>query len=299
MRRLTVEAGQLRASVLEWGEAAAPPVILLHGFPYAAIGWEGCARRLAAQGFRVLAPELRGHGATRHREATTLRSGAQGALGADLLALMDALGIGRAILAGHDWGGRAACVVAALWPARVRALLTVGGYNIQAIARSPMPADPAQEARHWYQWYFHTARGARALAGAETRHALGRALWRMWSPDWAFTEAEFAASAAAWDNPDWPATVLHSYRHRHQAVAGDPAHDGIEAALARQPSIPVPTLDVEGGSDGVAPPRDSGSHDRFSGPYAHEVWARIGHHPGQEAPERFAASLRRLAEGGG
>jgi pimeloyl-ACP methyl ester carboxylesterase len=287
-----VPAGALDVSVLSWGDEAAEPVILLHGFPYAAIGWSACGEVLAGMGYRVLAPELRGYGATRFRDAVTRRSGAQGALGADLLALMETLGIRRAVLAGHDWGGRAACVVAALWPERVRGLLTVGGWNIQDLASSLAPGSPAQEARHWYQWYFHTARGAAALAGRETRRALCREIWRMWSPGWAFSEDEFAASAEAWDNPDFAAVVIHSYRHRHQAVAGDPAHAGIEAALALRPVIAVPTLQVDGGADGVAAPRDDRA--RFAGPFAREVWEGVGHHPGQEAPERFAAAVARL-----
>jgi pimeloyl-ACP methyl ester carboxylesterase len=294
MRRLSIEAGPLRASCLEWG--AGEPVLLLHGFPYAAIGWEAAAQGLAGQGFRVIAPELRGYGETRFRDARTPRSGAQGALAADLLALLDALGIERALLAGHDWGGRAACILAALHPRRVRALLTVGGHNIQNIAASAAPEDPAREARHWYDWYFHTPRGAVALAGAETRRALCRQLWRMWSPDWRFTEAEFAASAEAWDNADFPAVVIHSYRHRYQAVAGDPAHAALEAALAPPPAIAVPSLNVEGLTDGVSPPAPVDPHRRhFTGRYARELWEGVGHHPGQEAPERFAAALASLA----
>ncbi len=282
-----VETPQASIAVEEHGPAAGAPIILLHGFPYSARGYDAVLPHLA--GRRVLVPHLRGYGETRLKPGV-LRSGAQGALGADLLALMDALAIPRAILAGYDWGGRAACIVAALHPGRCAGLVTCTGYNIQDIARSGVPATPDREMRHWYQWYLHGARGARGLA--ENRDEFGRLLWKMWSPDWHFSEAEFAASAAHWHNPDYVETVVHSYRHRYALVAGDPAHDGIEAALAAQPDITVPSIDIHGMSDGVNPP--GAASPRFTGRFERRVLPHVGHNPPQEAPEAFAAALLAL-----
>jgi len=289
MELLTVETPQAVVAVEAHGPRGGAPVVLLHGFPYAARCYDGVAPLLAGAGLRVLVPHLRGHGRTRLKPGV-MRSGAQGALGADLLALMDAMAIPRALLAGFDWGGRAACVVAALHPARCAGLLSCTGYNIQDIARAASPAMPAQEARHWYQYYLHGARGAQGLA--QHRRDFAHLLWRMWSPPWNFTEAEFAASAEHWDNPDFVEVVVHSYRHRFALVAGDPAHEDIEAALARLPPITVPALDLHGAADGVNPPGP-----RAAPGFVRRLLPGVGHNPPQEAPGEFAAALLQLHGG--
>ncbi|WP_424811682.1 alpha/beta hydrolase [Roseococcus sp. YIM B11640] len=290
-----VETPQAIIAVEEHGPAPGaslgPPAILLHGFPYSPRAYDAVAPILAGAGHRVLVPHLRGYGRTRLKPGV-MRSGAQGALGADLLALMDALSIPSALLAGYDWGGRAACIVAALHPERCAGLVTCTGYNIQDIARSTEPASPDREMRHWYQYYLHGERGALGLA--KYRAEMGRLLWKLWSPDWSFTDAEFAESAADWENEDYVSVVVQSYRHRFGLVPGDPAHAGIEAALAAQPDITVPSIDLHGGSDGVNPPPEAGS-PRFTGPFARRILPRIGHNVPQEAPAAFAEALLDLA----
>jgi len=287
MMRL-VETPQAIIAVEAHGPEDGLPIILLHGFPYSARGYDAVLPYLA--GRRVLVPHLRGYGETRLKPGVR-RSGAQAALGADLLALMNALAIPRAILAGYDWGGRAACIIAALHPARCAGLVTCTGYNIQDIARSGEPALPEREMRHWYQWYLHGERGALGLE--RHREEFARLLWTMWSPDWRFSEAEFAASATHWHNADYVETVVHSYRHRYALVAGDAAHAGMEAALAAQPDITVPSIDIHGGSDGVNPAPAKPS-PRFTGRFERRLLPRVGHNPPQEAPEAFAAALLAL-----
>jgi pimeloyl-ACP methyl ester carboxylesterase len=289
-----VATATLDIAIEEHGPPHGPPAVLLHGFPYAPRAHDAVAPLLAEAGLRVIVPHLRGHAATRFRDAATPRSGEQAALGADLLALLDALAIPRAILAGYDWGGRAACVVAALWPERCAGLVTCNGYNIQDIAAAARPASPEQEHRLWYQYYLHGARGAAGLAA--DRRGFTQLLWRLWSPDWAFDPADFAASAAAFDNPDWVAVVVHSYRHRFGLVPGDPALAAIEARLAAQPAITVPTIAPQGGSDGVGVAAASAGHAKhFTGAYERRVLPRIGHNVPQEAPDAFARAVLDLA----
>lgn len=289
-----VRAGQLEIFHIEHGPADGPPVVLLHGYPDDIHAWDGVAPVLAASGFRVIVPWLRGYGPTQFLDPATPRSGEQAALGADLLALLDALSIRQALLAGYDWGGRACCVVAATWPERVRGLVTVGGYNIQNIAAAGMPADPRQELRYWYQWYFCTPRGEAGLAA--NRVALHRMLWRLWSPEYSLSDAAYASTAASFDNPDHVAVVIHSYRHRYGLVAGDPAHAEVEAHLARQPRITVPTIVLEGASDGVTPPAPVGAHARhFTDLRGAHVLEHVGHFLPREAPEAVVAALRALA----
>ncbi len=285
-----VEAPQLTIAVEEHGPETGLPMILLHGFPYAARCYDGVLPHLA--GRRVLVPHLRGYGQTRLRPGV-LRSGAQGALGADLLALMDALAIPSAILAGYDWGGRAACVVAALHPERCAGLVTCTGYNIQDIARANEPQPPEREMRHWYQFYLHGARGAAGLA--QNRAAFARLLWQLWSPEWRFSEAEFAASAAHFENEDFVEVVLHSYRHRFGLVPGDPAHEEIETRLAQLPPLTVPAIDLHGGADGVNPPPAQPS-PRFTGRFERRILPGVGHNPPQEAPGEFAQRLLALVQ---
>jgi pimeloyl-ACP methyl ester carboxylesterase len=242
----------------------------------------------------VVVPYLRGYGPTRYRDPATPRSGQQAALGADLLALMDALGIGQALLAGYDWGGRAACIVAALWPERVRGLVSATGYNIQDIARSTEPANPERELRYWYQWYLHTERGAAGLAA--NRAEFCRLLWRLWSPGYAMGEAEYAVTAASFDNPDFVATVVQSYRHRHKAAPGDPTLEGIEARLAARPPITVPSVVLHGADDGVDPPANSeGAARHFLGGYRRQVVAGVGHFMPREDAQPWVVALRDLA----
>ena len=223
----------------------------------------------------MIVPYLRGFGDTRFLSAATPRSGEQAALGADLLALMDALAIPRAVLAGYDWGGRAACVVAALWPERCAGLLTFNSYNIQDIARAMRPISPANEHRLWYQYYFHSERGRAGLAA--DRRALCRLLWHLWSPTWAFDDATFERTAVAFDNPDFVDVVIHSYRHRFGLVAGDPALADIERRLAAQPAITVPTISFDGSDDGVRSPAPA-AHDasHFTRPALASVGAGRG-----------------------
>jgi pimeloyl-ACP methyl ester carboxylesterase len=288
-----IDAGVLNVAYHEAGPAQGPPVLLMHGFPYDIHAYAEVAPRMAEQGCRVIVPCLRGFGATRFLSAATPRSGEQAALGADLLALMDALVIPRAVLAGYDWGGRAACVVAALWPERCAGLLTFNSYNIQNIARAMQPISPADEHRLWYQYYFHSERGRAGLAA--DRRALCRLLWQLWSPTWAFDDAMFERTAAAFDNPDFVEVVIHSYRHRFGLVAGDPALADIERRLAAQPTIAVPTLSFDGSDDGVRSPAPA-AHDasRFTGPRSHRLVRGVGHNMPQEAPHVFADAVLEL-----
>ena len=274
------------------GPAEGTPVILLHGFPYDPRAYDEVAPALARDGRHVLVPYLRGYGPTRFRDADTPRSGQQAALGADLLAFMDALGIRRAVLAGYDWGGRAACIVAALWPERVIGLVTATGYNIQDIAAASRPAAPEQEHRLWYQYYLHTPRGAAGLA--KNRRAFCRLLWRLWSPSWAFDDATFDRSAAAFDNPDFVDVVVQSYRHRYGYATGDPALEPIERQLAAAPAITVPTVVLHGADDGVSPPSGSEDLGRFTGPCRREVVEGAGHNLPQEKPDPVIAAVREL-----
>ena len=295
---LTVQAGVLDIAYAELGPAAGPPVVLMHGFPYDIHSYHAVAPQLADQGCRVLVPYLRGYGATRFRDAATPRSGEQAALGADLLALLDALGIGQAVLAGYDWGGRAACVVAALWPERCAGLVSVNSYNIQDIAKAPLPEAPEKELRLWYQYYLHGERGRAGLA--QNRAAFCRLLWQLWSPTWRFDDATFARSAAAFDNPDFVDVVVHSYRHRYGLVPGDPACADIEARLAAQPVITVPSITLDGMDDGVRPPADASAHAaRFAQLRAHRAIAGAGHNLPQEAPQEFARAVLELVHAPG
>lgn len=276
------------------GPADGPAAVLLHGFPDDVRCWDGVAPALAAHGIRVLVPYLRGYGPTRLRNPATPRSGEQAALGADLLAFLDGMGIGRAVLAGYDWGGRAACVVAALWPERVAGLVSATGYNIQHIASAGLPASPEAEVRYWYQWYFHTERGRAGLAA--NRGEIAGLLWRMWSPNWQFDAATLARTAASFDNPDFVEVVIHSYRHRHNAAAGDPALAPIEAALAARPIITVPTVNLHGRADGVGPPAAKDRDEAmFSGPYRRVLIDGAGHFLAQEAPAHYVAAVLELA----
>lgn len=288
-----VNAGVLSVAYEERGDPNGAVVILLHGFPYDVRAFDEVAERLAAAGLRVLAPYLRGYGATRFLSDKTPRSGEQAVLGQDLLSFMDALNISRAHLAGFDWGGRAACIVAALWPERAASLVTVGGYNIQDLAICGKPLDPESEHRFWYQYYLHGERGRAGLS--LHRNEFCKLLWRQWSPNWRFDDATFARTAASFANPDFVDVVVHSYRHRFLLVDGDPAVDAIERRLRQRPLITVPTINLDGAADGVMPPQGSAQHAQFfSGPYERRVIPVAGHNPAQEAPEFFAGAVLAL-----
>jgi pimeloyl-ACP methyl ester carboxylesterase len=237
-------------------------------------------------------PYLRGYGATTFRRADTPRSGQQAALAKDLLVFLDALEIKQATLAGYDWGGRAACIVAALWPARVEGLVSVGGYNLQNIPASVHPSEPDQEHRLWYQYYFHTERGRAGLS--QNRREFCRLLWRLWSPTWQFTDEIYARSADAFDNPDFVDVVIQSYRHRYGYAPGDPALEPIEAQLAQQPAIHVPTIALYGMDDGVThyrPPDPNQPDPHFTGPYERRDIPGVGHNLPQEAPDSLVSAI--------
>jgi pimeloyl-ACP methyl ester carboxylesterase len=296
---MTATLRRARTSVLEIayeesGPADGVPVFLMHGFPDDVRTWDGVAAPLAAQGYRVIVPFLRGYGPTRFLTPNTMRSGQQGAIGSDLKELMDALGIERAYLVGYDWGGRAACIVAALWPERVQGLVSINGYNIQNIANNVKPEPADQEWRFWYQWYFNTARGVAGLAA--NRHGICRLLWKMWSPNWAFDDATYAATGAAFDNPDYVDIVIHSYRHRYQNAPSDPAYEEIERRLALSPKIAVPTVALHGAADEVDPPETSAHHaPYFSAFYRREVVPVAGHFFPREAPQKVVDAVLELA----
>lgn len=292
----TVTAGVLEIAYRESGPTDGQPVILLHGFPYDTHAYDEVAAQLAAEGWRCFVPFLRGFGQTRFLSAATFRSGEQAALGFDLLAFMDALDISSATLGGYDWGGRAACIVAALWPERVRGLVSCGmGYNIQNIAAAGQPVPPEEEHRYWYQYYFHSQRGRTGLT--EKRRELCRFIWKLWSPTWNFDDTTYEQSFLSFDNPDFVDIVIHSYRHRFGGIPGDPELQPIETELAKQPDIDVPTFVLQGGDDGVDPP-DAIDHaaQHFKGAfYQRRIISGVGHNLPQEAPAAFADAIRSVS----
>ena len=290
-----IQAGTLNVGVLEYGPIDGTPVFLMHGFPYDVHAYEDVAPQLAGAGCRVVVPYLRGFGPTRFLSASTMRSGEQAALGADLLALMDALKVPRAVLAGYDWGGRAACVIAALWPERCAGLVSLNSYNIHDVARSLEPDTPANERSLWYQYYFHNERGRAGLA--RHRRELIRLLWQNWSPTWAFDDDTFERSAPAFDNPDFVDVVIHSYRCRYGFESGDPAYADIERRLAALPPISVPTITFDGADDGVRPPAEAAAAaHRFTGPRSHRIVPGAGHNLPQEKPAIFAEAVLALVQ---
>jgi len=290
---LHIRTSMLDVAYEAHGPVDGEPVILLHGFPYDPRGYDDIAPALAERGYRVLVPYLRGYGPTRFINAQVMRSGQQAALAKDLLDFMDALAIPRATLAGYDWGGRAACIVAALWPERVRGLVSGDGYNIQNIAKSLEPRPPETEHRLWYQFYFHTQRGVDGLTA--NRRAFCQLLWSLWSPSWAAGPSLYGQSAPSFDNPDFVDVVIHSYRHRFMYAPGDPALASIEQALALQPTITVPTISLCGADDGVGPPPlEDDDTQHFCGFYRRQVLPGVGHNIPQEAPQATLAALLEL-----
>jgi pimeloyl-ACP methyl ester carboxylesterase len=289
----TIRTPTLEIAYLEFGPPDGPPVILLHGWPSDPHDYDNVAPRLAETGCRVLTPWLRGYGPTRFLDPATPRSGQQAALGADLRDFMDALGIHQALLGGYDWGGRAACVVAALWPERVHGLVSITGYNIQNIPASGRPASATTELRYWYQWYMQTERGRAGMQ--ENRRELAHLLWRMWSPNWQFDDATFARTADSFDNEDFVAVTIQSYRHRYANAPGDPALEPLEERLAAKPPITVPTIVLHGEADGVTPPETSAhvAH-HFTAHYERRVMPVAGHFLSREAPEAVLQAVRDL-----
>ncbi len=287
----------LRIAYLEYGSREGVPLILLHGFPYDVYAFEKACRLLAGDtetSWHIYVPWLRGYGETAFLSEETIRSGEQGALAYDLVQFMDAAGIEKAYLAGFDWGGRAACIVSALFPERVMGLVSCGvGYNMQDPANWQRPVSPAAEARAWYVYYFNTQRGENALH--EKRKDLCRYLWETWSPNWQFTQEEYDKSAASFENPDFAPVVLHSYRCRIGEVPEDSRYGEISRACAQKPPIPVPSIIMLGMADGVTPPPQTDTDkDHFTGFYKRILLPSIGHNVPGEAPEVFADAVRTL-----
>nr|WP_312017164.1 alpha/beta hydrolase [Bradyrhizobium jicamae] len=288
-----VDAGVLNIAYYEAGPASGPVVMLMHGFPYDIHSFVDVAPDLAAQGCRVIVPYLRGYGLTRFRDKSTPRPGEQAAVGADMMALMDALGIQRAVFAGYDWGGRAASIGAALWPERCIGLVCSNGYMIQDIANAMVPARPEREVPLWYQYYFQLERGRAGLAA--NRRGIARLLWSQWSPGWQFDNSCFERSAIAFDNPDYVDVVIHSYRHRFGVAEGDPQYAELQRRLAALPVIEVPTIVLDGGDDGVTAATDGvATAAKYSARRAYRVIPHAGHNLPQEAPEAFAAAVMEL-----
>jgi pimeloyl-ACP methyl ester carboxylesterase len=285
-----VDAGLLSVSYAEAGPAAGPPVILLHGWPYDIHSFEEVAPILAGKGYRVIMPYLRGYGGTRFLSPDTMRNGQPAALATDATALIDALKIDRAILAGFDWGARTADIVAALWPKRVAGLVAVSGYLIGSQAAGKVPLPPEAELQWWYQFYFATERGR--LGYDQHRHDFAKLIWKIASPKWAFDDATFDRSAAALDNPDHVAIVIHNYRWRLGLADGERQYDAIEQRLAAAPAIGVPTITMEGDANGAPHPPPAAYRPKFAGEYEHRTASGgIGHNLPQEAPKDFAQAV--------
>jgi pimeloyl-ACP methyl ester carboxylesterase len=285
-----VDAGLLNVGYAEAGPADGPAVILLHGWPYDIYSYADATPALAAAGYRVIVPYVRGYGTTRFLSEDTLRNGQQAALAADVIALMDALNVDRAILAGFDWGARSADIIAALWPDRCRALVSVSGYLIGSRAAGEAPLPPEAEHAWWYQYYFATERGRAGYA--KYRSEFSKLIWRLASPRWEFGDATFERSADAFYNPDHVAIVIHNYRWRISLAPGEPEYDELEQRLAGLPAIAVPAITLEGDANGAPHPDASAYADKFTGPYEHRVIeGGIGHNLPQEAPQAFAQAI--------
>jgi pimeloyl-ACP methyl ester carboxylesterase len=285
-----VQAGVLDVAYAELGPADGPPVILLHGWPYDIHSFAEVAPLLAAKGYRVIVPYVRGYGPTRFLSADTFRNGQPSAVALDTVAMMDALKIKSAILAGFDWGGRTGDVIAALWPERCKGLVSVSGYLIGSQASGAIPLPPEAEYQWWYQFYFATERGKAGYG--KNRRDFNKLIWRLASPKWSFDDATFDRSAAAFDNPDHVDIVVHNYRWRQGLAAGESRYDAYEAKLAAAPNIAVPTITMEGDANGAPHPPPSAYASKFAGRYAHRtISGGIGHNLPQEAPKAFAQAV--------
>jgi pimeloyl-ACP methyl ester carboxylesterase len=290
-----IDAGLLNVGYAEAGPADGPVVILLHGWPYDIYSYADVAPPLAAAGYRVIVPYLRGYGSTQFLSSETFRNGQPAALASDIIALMDALKIAKATVAGYDWGARTADIMAALWPERCKALVSVSGYLIGSREAGKMPLPPKAELQWWYQFYFATERGQ--LGYEKYRRDFAKLIWQIASPKWAFDDATFDRSAAALDNPDHVRIVIHNYRWRLGLAEGEPKYEELEKRLAAGPLIGVPTITMEGDANG-APHPDAGAYaKKFSGKYQHRVIeGGIGHNLPQEAPQAFAEAVIDAAE---
>jgi len=285
-----IDAGVLDVGFAESGPASGATVILLHGWPYDIHTYVDVAPLLAAEGYRVIVPYLRGYGTTRFRSSDTPRNGQQAALAVDTVALMNALGVERAIIGGCDWGARTANIIAAEWPGRCKALVSVSGYLIGSQASNEGPLPPKAELQWWYQFYFATARGQAGYSKYTREFA--RLIWEIASPKWAFDDGVFARSATAFDNPDHVAIAIHNYRWRLGLASGEAKYDAMERRLAAFPSIQVPTITMEGDANGAPHPEPGTYRKRFDGPYQHRlVEGGIGHNLPQEAPQAFAQAI--------
>ena len=289
-----IDTNQLRIAYWDIGPSSGKPVFLMHGFPYDVHAYTEVAKRLSTEGYRCIVPFLRGFGSTTFISDDTLRSGQQAAIAHDLVSLMDALSVQTAIVGGYDWGGRAACIAAALWPERIDGLVSGGvGYNIQNIGEANNPAPPDEEQRYWYIYYFHTDRGIAGLTS--NRKELCKHIWHLWSPTWDFDNETYNQTANAFDNTDFVETVIHSYRHRFGIVSGDPLFDEIEEKLSEQPNITVPTIVLQGNDDGVDPPTEADSDiHHFTGGYERRIIEGAGHNLPQEAPIEFSDAVLSL-----
>jgi pimeloyl-ACP methyl ester carboxylesterase len=285
-----IDAGVLNVGYAEAGPADGPVVILLHGWPYDIHSYVDVAPLLASAGYRVIVPYLRGYGSTRFLSSETVRNGQPSALAMDIIDLMDALKIEKAVLAGYDWGARTADIIAALWPERCKALVSVSGYLIGSQEAGKMPLPPKAELQWWYQYYFATERGR---AGYDKyRHDFSKLIWQLASPKWDFDDATFDRSAAAFDNPDHVAIVIHNYRWRLGLAEGEPRYDDLEKRLAAAPVITVPTITLEGDANGAPHPDATAYAKKFSGKYSHRlIDGGIGHNLPQEAPQAFAEAV--------
>jgi pimeloyl-ACP methyl ester carboxylesterase len=285
-----IRAGVLDVGYAEAGPAGGPAVILLHGWPYDIHSFVDVTPLLAAKDYRVIVPYLRGYGTTRFLSSDTLRNGQPSALASDIIALMDALGIEKAILAGCDWGARTAGIIAALWPERCKALVSVSGYLIGSREAGKVPLPPRAELQWWYQYYFATERGR--LGYEKYRRDFAKLIWELASPKWRFDDATFDRTAASFDNPDHVGIVIHNYRWRLSLAEGEPKYDELERRLAEGPVITVPTITLEGDANGAPHPDASAYAKKFSGKYSHRIiQGGIGHNLPQEAPQAFAKAV--------
>jgi pimeloyl-ACP methyl ester carboxylesterase len=289
-----IDAGLLNVGYVDTGPTDGPAVVLLHGWPYDIHSYIDVTPLLTAAGNRVIIPYLRGYGTTRFLSDETVRNGEQAALALDTVALMNALGIERAVLAGCDWGARTADIVAALWPQRCRGLVSVSGYLIGSQAAGAAPLPPEAELQWWYQYYFATERGR---AGYQKyRREFAKLIWRTASPKWGFDDATFDRTAVSFDNPDHVAIVIHNYRWRLGLAVGEARYADLEARLAEAPAITVPTISLEGDANGAPHPDPSAYAAKFSGSYSHRtIEGGIGHNLPQEAPDEFAAAVLEVA----
>jgi pimeloyl-ACP methyl ester carboxylesterase len=290
-----IEAGLLNIGYAEAGPADGPAVVLLHGWPYDIHSFVDVTPLLAQAGYRVIVPYLRGYGTTNFLSTETVRNGQQSVVAVDIIALMDALKIEKATIAGFDWGARTACIIAALWPERCKALVSVSGYLIGSQEAGKAPLPPKAELQWWYQYYFATERGR---AGYDKyRHDFSKLIWQIASPKWDFDDATFDRSAKAFDNPDHVAIVIHNYRWRLSLAEGEPKYDDLEKKLAAAPAIAVPTITLEGDANGAPHPEPASYAKKFSGKYSHRtIKGGVGHNLPQEAPQAFAEAVIDVAE---